>query len=178
MLTPGDVIEIPLPDGRSAAGQYLGDEPNLGPLLQVYDRIAVGPLQVADLEAARPLFPPVAVDLSGAVTRGEWRLAGSLPLGEVERPKFVSARYSDKTGVVFAWFLWEASVGTALGPVLPQAQRGLEYRVLWSPADIVERIQTGQVPFPYGDLLRDNTFVPRRPANSSRSFWDWFRRRV
>jgi hypothetical protein len=49
--------------------------------------------------------------------------------------------------------------------------------VVWSPADIVERIETGQVPFPYGDLIRANAFAPRREGKPARKGWfTWWKK--
>jgi hypothetical protein len=179
MVTLGDILEIPLTDGRKAFGRYVDEVPTLGPLLQVFDLITDEPIEVAHLLEAGLLFPPVLAAFPAAVERGEWKVIGSLPVDGSSRPKFVSARYNEKTGRPAMWFLWDGEDGVPLGEVLPEQHRGLEYRVVWSPADIVERIETGKVPFPYGDLVRDNAFVPRveeKPAK--RNWFAWKKKSV
>ena len=177
MVTLGDILEIPLSDGRKAFGQYVDEIPTLGPLLQVFDLIADGPVEAARLLEAGPLFPPILAAFPAAVERGDWRVIGSLPTDGFSRPKFISARYNEKTGRPAMWFLWDGEQGLPLGELLPENARALEYRVVWSPADIVERIETGQVPFPYGDLIRNNAFEPRQELKPARKSWFVWRKK-
>ena len=76
----GDVIEIPLPDGRKAYGQYIFWGEKMGPLLQIFDLISKDNLELADINDAKPLFPPIITGLFAAIRTGMWRVIGNHPI--------------------------------------------------------------------------------------------------
>jgi len=161
----GDVFEIPLSDGRKAYGQYVfKDKEKMGPLIQVFDLIIEGEIQpeqvLERLRNAGPLFPPVITGVSAAVRTGLWRVIGRLPVQGFVYPKFVAAFYDEKTGKARRWFLYDGEKYIPLGPELPEEYKQFEYLVVWSPYDVVHRIETGEYPYPYGDLIRYNKFTP------------------
>ncbi len=167
----GDILEIPLPDGRRAFCQVVSWEERLGPLIRVYDLVTHERIPVEALKNAQALFPPVVSTVFDAVQTGSWEIIGHLPVGDFSFPAFISSRYDEKTGAVSMWFLWHGQDCTYLGNRLPEECRQLEYLVTWSPSDIVERIETGRVPYPYEELIRDNRFVPRNQGKPGKKSW-------
>ncbi|RME58482.1 hypothetical protein D6779_06370 [Candidatus Parcubacteria bacterium] len=164
-VSVGDVFEIPLSDGRKAYGQYVFRDEKEGPLIQVFDLITEGkvqPEQVLErLKMAKPLFPPVITGVFAAVRTGLWKVIGRLPVQEFTYPKFVAAFWDEKTGKAKKWFLYDGKKDIPVGPSLPEEYKRLEFLVVWSPYDVMHRIETGEYPYPYGDLIRYNKFTPR-----------------
>jgi hypothetical protein len=162
----GDVFEIPLSDGRRAYGHYVFRDSRMGPLIQVYDLIVEGDReshQVLDqLGHAKPSFPPVITGVYAAVRTGLWKVIGRLPVEKFEYPSFVENNYDEKTGEARTWFLWNGEKYVRIGLELPGQYRNLEFLVVWSPYDVAKRIETGEYPYPYGDLIRYNKFTPRQ----------------
>lgn len=159
----GDIVEIPLSNGRKAYGQYVFWDKNMGPLLQIFDLIVVSnhTIDLEEIENAKPLFPPVITGLFAAVKSGLWKVVGNLPIRGFEYPGFISTFYDDKTGKARTWFLWNGSESIRLGDRLPEKYKNMEYLVIWSPFDVADRIETGEYPYPYGDLIRFNKFKPK-----------------
>lgn len=159
-ITVGDIFDIPLTDGRRALGQYVFSDEKYGPLIQVYDLITEEPINIVQLKAASPLFPPVITGLFAAIRNGIWNVVGHLPIADFGYPCFVSAHYDQRTGRVHYWYLWDGKRPRPIGPRLPEKHKQLEYLVVWSPHDVVHRIETGEYPYPYGDLKTKNEFTP------------------
>jgi hypothetical protein len=174
MIAIGDILEIPLTDGRKAYGQFIYEDEKMGPLLQVFDLPGDQPVELDRLKDVAPLFPPVLVSLTAAVAAGIWKVVGRLTVDRFTYPSFVNAVYSEKTGQASKWFLWNGQNSVFLGNSLPDEYKKLEYYVIWSPADVVERIETGKVPFPYGDLIQNNAFTPRRAEIPAKKSWFGF----
>jgi hypothetical protein len=164
----GDLIEIPLSGNRKAFAQYVHWDAKVGPLIKVFDLVTHEPLDVLAAGAsARPLFPPVITGLFAAVRSGIWKTIGHLPVSEFTYPGFVSTFWDQDTGLARDWFLWDGARSVRLGKDLPKEHRAKEYLVVWNPSDVVTRIETGQYPFPYGDLLTKGRFVPEQRSTSS-----------
>ncbi len=173
----GDVLEIPLPDGRRAYCQVVAHEDAFGFLIRVFDRIGSARLPLESLADADDLFPPVFSAAGDAVQEGAWCVAGRLPVVDFTCPPFVTSKYDEKTGRAAMWFLWEQGIYTYLGPDLPEEHKRREYLVVWSPADIVARIESGQIPYPYGELLRDGYFMPTKPEKPAKKSWlSWIKK--
>jgi hypothetical protein len=80
-------------------------------------------------------------------------------------PNFVSAYYDEKTGEAYQWFVWDGENYSRVGSRLPDELKKLEYLVVWHPYNIPERIETGVYPYPYGDLIKNNKFVPLKKSS-------------
>lgn len=159
----GDIIEIPLSHGRKGYAQYVHWDSKVGPLIQVFDFVTHERLDdVMRLDSAQPLFPPVITGLFAAVRTGVWEVIGHLPASGFVYPGFVSTFWDQDTGRARDWYLWDGERSVPLGKELPREHRNKEYLVVWNPTDVATRIETGEYPFPYGDLLRDGQFAPRR----------------
>jgi hypothetical protein len=158
----GDIFEIPLSEGKKAYGQYIFWDDKNGPLIQVFDLIVNSShtLNLMEIEGATPLFPPVLTGLFAAIKNGLWKVVGNLPVKDFKYPGFISTFYDQKTGKARTWYLWNGRESIRLGDSLPAKYKNLEYLVIWSPFDISDRIETGEVPYPYGDLIRFNEFIP------------------
>lgn len=161
----GDIFEIPLKNEKKAYGQFVFNDIEQGPLIQVFDLIVKNGVQLEiqdiDINTAHHLFPPVITGLTAATRSNLWRIIGNLPVKKFVYPKFVSAYYDEKTGEAYRWFVWDGQEYIRLGEKLPKKYKMLEYLVVWSPYDIAERIETGKYPYPYGDLIARNKFTPR-----------------
>jgi hypothetical protein len=160
-LRVGDILGIPLSDGRTAFGQYMHWDKKMGPLVQIFDLVTVHEIQPEQLENAEPLFPPIFTGLFAAVRTGFWKVIGHRNIVDFIYPEFVSTFYDEKTGKARLWFLWDGEHSTRIGYKLPPEYKQLEYLVVWDPHDIVARIETGEYPYPYGDLIQNNSFQPR-----------------
>ena len=159
-LKVGNVLEIPLSDGRRAFGQYVHRD-KMGPLLQVFDLITVRDIQLDQLQNVRPLFPPIYTGIFAAVRVDYWRIIGYIDVEDFVHPKFISTFYDQKTGKAGIWFLWDGEKSTRIGHELPLEYKSFEYLIVWDPHDVVQRIETGNYPYPYTDLIQNNSFEPR-----------------
>ena len=158
----GDVFEIPLSNGEKAYGHFVFRDKKNGLFIQVFDVITDGiEIKIEDLIQYDYMFPPVLTDPIGAVKTGMWTKIGKIPVMNFVYPIFISSIYDYRTGKVQNWFLCEPDESIPLGPILPEEYKSLEYRVIWNPLAIVERIETGQYPFPYGEMIKNNHYVPR-----------------
>jgi hypothetical protein len=156
----GDIFEIPLSKREKAYGHYLYYS-KMGPIIQVFDLVAKSDIAIEQVIEANPLFPPVITGLFAAVRDKMWKVIGHQTVINFVHPKFVSALYDEHTGKVNKWSLWDGVKFVRIGSELPQRYKGFEYLVVWNPTDIVQRIETGEMPFPYGELIRKNEFTPR-----------------
>jgi hypothetical protein len=163
MTRIGDIFEIPVRDMHRAYGQYIFKDRQQGPLIQVFDLITTQPnIDIDDIQNAKPLFPPVITGLNAAIRTKLWNVVGNLPVRNFVYPKFVSAHYDEKTGEAYRWFIWDGETYIDVGTTLSDEQKKLEYLIVWSPYDVMTRIETGEYPYPYGELIKHNKFVPLR----------------
>ncbi|MGD8456602.1 MAG: Imm26 family immunity protein [Anaerolineales bacterium] len=163
IVSVGDVFEIPLSGGRKAFGHYVHADKQWGPQIQIYDLLVneskeINPIILLERSF---LFPPIITGLVAAVRTGMWKVIGNFPREDYEYPKFIQATYDSRTGKPGFWFLWDESKKIKLGKKLPNKYKQLEFLVVWSPHDIVARIETGEIPYPYKDLIEKNKFEPR-----------------
>jgi len=152
----GDVLEIPLSNGRKAYGQYVYKDETMGPLVQVFDLITsddLDPEQILELlKKAHPLFPPVLTGLFAAIRTGLWKAIGHMPIKEFVYPGFVSV-YHEQYQTRGPWSLWDGKKRVNLGPRLPEQYKSLEFLVGWDPHDVAHRIETGENP--YEKMIRE-----------------------
>ncbi len=161
LVNVGDLFEITLSDKRKAIGHYVHWDEKYGPFIQVYDYIRnKEDLNIEEVINTGYLFPPIITGLKAAVRSGLWSVVGKKPITEFRYPKFLRSHWNDKTGVVRNWFLFDGVNTFSLGPVLPEEYKKLEYLVVWSPYDVIYRIETGKIPFPFGEMIRNNKFTP------------------
>jgi hypothetical protein len=155
----GDIFEIPLSDGRRTFGQYLHYS-KMGPIIQVFNLISEEDIPIEQIPFSKPLFPPIITGLYAAIKEGYWKVIGHRIVLDFIHPKFISNLYDQRTGKARIWFIWDGERDIRIGPVLPSEYKRLEFLVVWNPQDVVNRIETGEVPFPYGDLINNNKFTP------------------
>jgi hypothetical protein len=156
----GDIIEIPLSNGKKAYAQYL-HKSKMGPIIIVFGLIPDGNIDLDKVILSKPLFPPVITGLNAAINSGLWIIVGNGPVNNFVHPKFVSTLYDQFTGKARVWFLWDGQRDIRIGAVLPREYKELEFLVVWNPKNVIDRIETGEIPFPYGDLIKYNKFTPR-----------------
>ncbi|PKO15874.1 MAG: hypothetical protein CVU39_10165 [Chloroflexi bacterium HGW-Chloroflexi-10] len=165
MIKIGDLFEITLSDHRTAIGHYVYRDNKNGPFIQVFDYIEnKQKMNVEDAVKKGYMFPPVITGLKAAIRKGLWIVIGKRPVTDFIYPKFISAHWDDKTGEVKSWFLYNGSNFIKIGSFLDEQYKTLEYLVVWSPIDIISRVETGIIPFPYGEMIRNNKFIP--PSSS------------
>lgn len=161
MVKVGDLFEITLTNERCAIGHFVYRDKNNGPFIQVFKYISdKKDFNIEKAIHANYMFPPVITGLGAAIRTGLWQIVGKKTVNDFVYPKFISAFWDDKTGKVTNWFLYNGSSYEKLGPILPVEYKNLEYLVVWSPHDIIYRIETGEIPFPYGDMIKNNRFTP------------------
>jgi Immunity protein 26 len=169
MVKVGDIFEIPISENRKAYGHFVFKDKSNGPMIQVFDLISdKGTFIVQDVINNGYLFPPVVTGLNAAIRVGMWRIVGKLPIIDFVYPRFVSAVWDYKSGEVKNWFLWDGEKFNLIGSHLLEEYKSLEYLVVWSPYDIVYRIETGLYPYPYGEMIKNNRFTPiqKKEANT------------
>lgn len=164
VLKNGDIILIPLSEEKVAIGQliYWKIEPKqlLNPLLRIVEGVFdIDTLDLNTIDITREMFPPIATGVRAAVRSGMWKKTGNLPTGSVPYPTFVSTFYRDD-GTARDWWITDGNGSRLIGPELPEKYKKCEFEVVLNPPDVVERIRTGQITFPYGDLIKDNKFTP------------------
>ncbi len=174
MVKIGDIFDIPLSNGRRAYGQLVFKDKQFGPLIQVFDLISSTQINdVQQLENLKPLFPPVITGVNAMTRAGKWTVIGHSSVENFIYPKFVRTFYDENSGEACIWFIWDGEKETRLGKILPDEYKKLEYLVVWSPFDVVARIETGEYPFPYGDLIAKNQFKPKRQEKIDKKSRPW-----
>jgi hypothetical protein len=157
----GDIFEIPIPNGKKSYGQYLHYS-KMGPIIQIFSLISEGDVTINRILGSKPLFPPVITGLFAALKEKKWRIIGHEPITDFVHPMFVTTLYDQHTGEASVWFLWDGQRDIRIGSVLPQEYKNLEFLVVWDPSNVVHRIETGEMPFPYADLIKYNRFTPTK----------------
>ena len=166
VLKNGDILLIPLSDSQAALGQIvmldLRPKAPLNPLLRVVKGIYdPNDIDLDNIDFTDGLFPPIITGVGAAVKTGLWKKIGNKPVENFSYPKFIQSWYSEKNGEVSIWYLVDETGSRPIGSKLPEEHMQLEYFVVWSPFDVVNRIKTGEIPFPYADLINHNKFTPR-----------------
>ncbi len=156
----GDVFQIPLSDSRMAYGQYMNLS-KMGPIIRIFDLISKKDFSTKQIVACKLLFPPVITGLFAAIRDKMWIVVGNEPVSDFVQPRFVSTLYDQRTGNARIWFLWDGEKTTRIGSVLPSKYKELEFLIVWNPSNVVKRIKSGEMPFPYRDLIKHNRYTPR-----------------
>ena len=141
----GDLLEIPLADGRYAYGHYLFRDRTFGAIVQVFDCVTEQPVEPESLGNCGPLFPPVIVGLASAIKAGRWRVVGKKPVEQRDYPKFRMG-FLNTDGKVRVWRIWDGEKETIVGAALPPDYRNLEMIDPWHPILLERRIQNGGHP--------------------------------
>lgn len=159
----GDLFRITLSDGRQAIGHYVFRDAKYGPLIQVFRKITNQNdiMNLQEVQDSGYSFPPIVTGLNAAVRTGLWQVIGKMPINNFTYPKFLRSHWNDKTGEVTNWFIYDGEKTVSIGEELPEIYKNYEYLVVWSPYDVILRIETGIVPFPYGEMIKNGRFTPR-----------------
>lgn len=161
LVKVGDLFEITLSDGRRAIGHHVYWDEKYGPFIQVFNYIKTkGDMNLKEAINSGYMFPPILTGLKAALRSGLWSVIGNRQIADFKYPKFLRSYWNDKTGEVKNWFLFDGVNSFSLGPILPEEYKNLEYLVVWSPFDVIYRIETGIIPFPYGEMIKNNRFAP------------------
>jgi hypothetical protein len=153
----GDILEIPLNDGRKTYGQYVYFDKELGGIMQVFDLIVDRSNEISfdELKDRKLLFPPIFIaGLYPIIRAGEWKIVEHTPVKNFTVPSFVSTIWNPKTGEASKWFLWNGEKDIPLEKELPEKYKRLEFLIHWSPYNLIERIRTGKNP--YKELIMKN----------------------
>lgn len=161
MVRIGDIFKIFLSNPKVAYGQYVFKDKKFGPLIKIYDVLRQVE-DISELKLANQLFPPIITGLSAAIRTGLWTIEGHLPVENFSYPGFVNSYYDSKSGRALSWSFWDGEKFIRLGPILPEEYKKYEYLIVWHPKNVENRIETGEYPFPYKDLIMKNQFTPRR----------------
>ena len=141
----GDILLIPLPDGRFGYGQYIHWNPEQGPLVQVFAQVTATPATLDKIKEHLPLFPPVFVGLMFAVNSGRWKILANQKVHNFKHPLFKHG-FPDKSGIICDWQIWNGNEYKRIGPDLPEEYTALELLLGWPPQLIEERIINGLPP--------------------------------
>jgi hypothetical protein len=161
MTRVGVIFEIPVSDGRAAYGQYVIKD-KMGPIIQVFNLITRERPDLDTIIGSGPMFPPVITGLYAALRTGLWVSIGYEKVQNFNYPGFISTFYDEKSGEASIWFYWDGEKYIKLGTKLPEEYKSKEYLMGWDPHTVVQRIETGEYPFPYRDLILYNRYTPRK----------------
>lgn len=151
LATIGDYLAIPLPDGRSAYGQYVYFHPLYATLVRILDIISSSEAPMGELDSAGDLFPPVFVGINVALRMKLWRIVGRAQPKAFVFPLFRCRQGLERQpGTYNDWLLWDGESYKRQG-LLPVEYRGLEYLVGWSSDGLEKRIATGKNE-PYAEM--------------------------
>ena len=171
ILKTGDILLIPLSDSQAALGQIvmldLRREAPLNPLLRVIKGIyEPNDIDLDKIDFTDELFPPVITGVGAAVKTGLWEKIGNKPVENFTYPRFLSTFWNQTTGEAGDWLLIDQYQMLQLGKSVPDDLKSLEFRIVLDPHDVVERILTGKVSWPFGDLIMYNKFTPQLDSTS------------
>ncbi len=143
---PGDIIGVPLGDGKLHLAYYLvfDDFHNqMGPFVLILDR-KVEPGQVVEqVDLKEVLFGPVYVDVNSGVRRQNWKVVGHQPVEPFEFPEFrMGMPNSNWSGYQpDVWRVRQRPMNERFVGVLSAEQQKLETLTKWSPETIMDRIE-------------------------------------
>lgn len=166
-LKTGDVLLIPLSETEAAIAQLVYHETNQGSVFTPLIRVIKGTfpndealIDLDEIDLTNQLFPPICTGVGAAVREGLYKKIGNQPVENFTYPKFISTNYLDD-GLANIWYLSDDKSTEIIGETLPEQYKSLEYEVVLSPFDVIDRIISGEITFPYGDLIKYNKFTPR-----------------
>lgn len=166
-LKTGDVLLIPLSETEAAIAQLVYHETNQGSVFKPLIRVIKGTfpndealIDLDEIDLTDQLFPPICTGVGAAVREGLYKKIGNRPVENFTYPKFISTNYLDD-GLANIWYLSDDKSTEIIGETLPEQYKSLEYEVVLSPFDVIDRIISGEITFPYGDLIKYNKFTPR-----------------
>jgi len=162
MTRVGTVFEITLSNNLRAYGQYAYKD-KMGPIIQVFNFITKERPDLNVIVKSELLFPPVITGLFAALRTRFWIPVGFNEVKQFDYPGFISTFDNEKTGEAGIWFYWDGENSIRLGKTLPDKYKSKEFLMVWDPHDVVHRIETGEYPFPYKDLILYNKYTPRKP---------------
>ncbi|MEW5884304.1 MAG: Imm26 family immunity protein [Armatimonadota bacterium] len=136
----GDVLRMPLADGRYGYCHLLAFSREHGWLTNVLDFVTETPVDVGRVDLNSRLFA-VHCAVDSAVESGRWSRIGSVPVAPFAYPRFLSSGLPDRDGNVLCWWLIEpGKAAVKLGSTVPDQYAGLETIGIVSPQVVEERI--------------------------------------
>lgn len=184
-LKTGDVLLLVLSETEAAIAQVVYYQHNQGAVLSPLIRVIKGifpndeaKIYLNEIDLTDQLFPPVCTGVGAAVREGLYKKIGNRPVENFTYPKFVSTNYFED-GLANIWYLSDDKSTEVVGKTLPEEYKGLEYKVVLSPFDVIDRIITDEISFPYGDLISHNKFTPvAKPREITKEEKDEFSKRA
>ena len=140
----GDVIQIPLSDGRYGYVHCVLLDQTRGYLVEVLDCRTTAPAGIEQLGDMHTSLPPFFVFIQEPVDLGRWQVIGHQPVKDYAYPRFLMPSVSS-TGHVGMWRMWDGERETRLGPgPLPQQCRNWPFLSILFPEALEIVIQTGR----------------------------------
>jgi hypothetical protein len=139
----GDVVEIPTEKGLAYA-QFTHKEPQWGSLLRVLPGLFTGrPTALVDLVREKPVFLSF-FPLQTAVNRKIFEIVANCPIppDAAQFPLFRAPGWTDKSGKVLDWWLWDGQKSWQIGN-LTEEQKRLPIKEVINDTLLIERIQDG-----------------------------------
>lgn len=143
----GDVIEIPLSNGKFVSAQYVGNGEQAGlagPLIRLFSPVRSNPVSsLSEIDFQSELIPPVFVGINPPLRTKRWRIIGNVPYNEFEFPRF---RYtSDLTpGTKTNWKIINPDGSWDVVGSLPQSMQKLGFPYVYSADTLDRRLTTGR----------------------------------
>ncbi|MBC7925295.1 MAG: hypothetical protein H7039_06520 [Bryobacteraceae bacterium] len=139
----GDILRIPLGDGRYGYAQYVYNHSLYSTLLRVLDVIANTPEPPPEIMTAGDLFPPVFVGLNPPIREKAWTIVAHVPVKDFRFPLFKCRQVVDEVpGKHYDWLIWDGETYERVGE-LPAKYRSLGFLASFGYGIIEARIATG-----------------------------------
>lgn len=147
-LKVGDIICIPLTDGRYAYGQYTGTHENypnsIGLHMAIFKEIYTIPIAITDINMSELLYPLLFVQIKGGLKYAGWRIIGRLPVPNYELPEYrdTNAFMNGARGKLDGWSIRSIHGSRYVG-YLDESARDLEFYISWGYNGLDHRLVNG-----------------------------------
>jgi hypothetical protein len=150
-LYVGDIIEIPLPNGKKALAHYLFRD-HWGDIIGVFD-YQPHQTETVDLDVLieKPFaFSPILTRINVGIKSPDykWKIIGRKSVEHFVYPNFVwkdGGPYVKNS--ITKWYLSDGKSDVEVGVRLPKKYIDLEYQANYAPAAVIERIISGKKNF-------------------------------
>jgi hypothetical protein len=88
LTKPGDIVAVPLPDGRVAYLRHVSQHSHYGVLMEVKSLIDDGHSLIVDIMATPDLFNPIFVAINPPIRSKRWKKIGFASAEGFQFPRF------------------------------------------------------------------------------------------
>ncbi len=159
----GDIVEVPLKNGRKTYIQYVDE--NNGSIVKTFNYAvnAYDELNLDNLRLSDQLFPPIHVGLKDPIKSHQWKIVANLPVEKYQYKGFLSwhpelSKSKNEPVKIKSWFLWTGKEYKPLGKVLPMKYMNFESDGVYSADMFLDKIETGRDSFQHAKKANEFPF--------------------